>query len=573
MIQFDVTPDNRPYLEARGKIILNACPGSGKTTAISYKILTLLNECAKGYGNYSGIACLSFTNVAKDEIAYKIESLGGSLIGYPHVISTIDSFINQYITLPFYYLLNRPSKRPTILNTVAFLDEMRLGKFLNIQGRPLQVSYKPSALKIEKDGSFSVAGKTPNPAIVNEEIFKNYAKVYKKWQFDNGYINNDDSTYIAYHLLKKYPEISKSLVKRFPYIIIDEAQDTSEIQYEIFEMLIASGLENIEFVGDPYQSLYEFREARPDLFIRRFEDTVNWQPLRLNHCRRSSQKIVEVYSIFRPSTELPIVSICSHSTDHNLKVLRYDQNNLQSLIARYESLIDVDGSNYILVRGSTHLEQFGIKPSAENPWKSSLAKSLIEAQHQYHSGNSKACIDEVRAFLAEITFPNADHKTKKDEIQKFREDVALNIQLYDFLANMPTTDDTLLNWTTKVTSYVMNKFGIAIDLQLKKKGKAFYALNIRELLYPAVTLPQPVSTIHKVKGKSFNSVLLVLSNNSAGEKISLKDFTVPESLPNEKQRMLYVALSRPEKLVCLAIPHNYTEEEIRTALGLDIEFL
>lgn len=54
------------YLRARGKVILNACPGSGKTTTIAKKILELENS--KEIGSHSGVACLSFTNSAKDEI-------------------------------------------------------------------------------------------------------------------------------------------------------------------------------------------------------------------------------------------------------------------------------------------------------------------------------------------------------------------------------------------------------------------------------------------------------------------------------------------------------------------------
>lgn len=572
-MKFEITADNKAYIEARGKIVLNACPGSGKTTAISYKLTKLTEECDQNFGAYAGIACLSFTNVAKEEIISKYTLIKGATLNFPHIVSTIDSFVNHYITLPFYHMLGVTSSRPSILNTVSFLDDINLGYFKTLQNKSLKFSYKPSKLKIEIDGTYSWDGHKPNPKLVSEQEFKRFASKYKSWQIDKGYLNNDDSTYIACFLLENFPDIGKSLVQRFPYIIIDEAQDTSEIQYKIFDLLIAAGLSNIEFVGDPYQSLYEFREARPDLFIQRFNDVANWQQARLNNCRRSSQKIIDLYSMFRNAAEDAIVSACVHSTDHKLQVIRYDTNDLDTLIEKYKSTVGNNSDNYILVRGGTNLEKFGVKPPSEDPWKSGLAKTLINAQRQFEMGNSKLCIDALRMFLAEITIPQGDYKDKKDEEQRLREDVDLNIKLFDFLKGMPSIDDTLDGWTKKMVNHVKDKLGVVIDLELKKKGAAFYAQNIKQILFPEVVTPFPVSTIHKVKGMTFNSVLLVLSESSSGEQLSLKDFVRPSGLPSEKQRMLYVALSRPESICCLAIPNTFSELEIATQLNVEIDFV
>ena len=72
---------------------------------------------------------------------------------------------------------------------------------------------------------------------------------------------------------------------------------------------------------------------------------------------------------------------------------------------------------------------------------------------------------------------------------------------------------------------------------------------------------------------TFQSVLLVLSEDSKAANISLSDFTRPNGLPTEKQRMIYVALSRPELLACIAVPHVISKDKILTALGANIEFV
>ncbi|WP_276347908.1 ATP-dependent helicase [Daejeonella sp. JGW-45] len=571
-MQFDITPDNKPYLDGRGKIILNACPGSGKTTAIAYKLGALVKECEQTYGPYAGIACLSFTNTATEEIASKFRGLTNSYLSFPHSVSTLDSFINRYITLPFYYLMGKPSKRPIILDVVSFLDEMNLGYFPAKSKQPLVRILQPSKLKFESTGEISWNGNRPKAQTVDLAIFDKYAATFKNWQLNNGYLNNDDSTYIAFRLLNKFPSIADDLVQRFPYFIIDEAQDTSEIQYKIFDILIAAGLTNIEYVGDPYQSLYEFREARPDLFLARFADTANWKPLRLKDCRRTSQQIINAYSLFRSPAEVSIISSCKHTTDHRLKVLRYDPANLSDLISRYEALIDITKENYILVRGSTHLEMFGAKFSSEQPWKHGAARSLVDAQQFYNGGNVKSAVDTLRKFLVEIQVPAADRKEQWNLREKMKEDLDVNIQLFEFLRRMPSIDDTLEAWTKKVVDFIYSELNVTIDLQLKQKGKAFYALNLKALLYPEINVDYPVTTIHKVKGMTFHSVLLVLSENSTAANISLSEFKKPTGLPSEKQRMIYVALSRPEAMACIAVPNTIGEEKVKEYLGNDIEF-
>ncbi|MCS4302418.1 ATP-dependent helicase [Chryseobacterium sp. BIGb0232] len=572
-MQFEITNDNSPYLDSRGKIVLNACPGSGKTTSVAYKLKILMDECKTEHGDYAGIACLSFTNVAKDEIFQAFAKINGSHIRYPHLVSTIDSFINHYITLPYYYLLEKNIKRPQILDKVSFLDDMNLGNHKNNQQKPLKYSYPPSQLKIEIDNTYTWNGHKPNPKIVSETIFKKYAKEYKRWQFDNGYLNNDDSTFLAAFLLEKYPSIAKSLIERFPYFIIDEAQDTSEIQYKIFDLLISAGLKNIEFVGDPYQSLYEFREARPDLFIARFNNKSVWQQFRLNHCRRSSQQIINVYSLFRETESEPIRSICNHTTDHKIHVIRFSEDDPISLITKYETLIDNNYLNQILVRGGTHLEVFGAKATSEEPWKNNIAITILRAQNYFLQGNSKISIDILRMCLAQILLPTGNYREQRAKEKEIKNDSDINILLFDFIKKMPDQNDTLKNWTMLMTEHIKNTFGIETDLQLKQKGKQFYNKNLLDFLYPQAKIPHPISTIHKAKGMTFDSVLLVLSKNSSGEQISLTDFKNIGVLPTEKQRMLYVALSRPKYLACIGVPDSWNKQQIKEILGDDIIFV
>ncbi|WP_040303023.1 P-loop NTPase family protein [Algoriphagus machipongonensis] len=196
-----------------------------------------------------------------------------------------------------------------------------------------------------------------------------------------------------------------------------------------------------------------------------------------------------------------------------------------------------------------------------------IAKAIVLAVYNYEIGKIKDCINSLRKIYVELIFPTKDHNEKLGEENKLKEDITLNIKLHDFVKNIPSTDDTLLNWTLKTTGYIKTCFGVEIDLQLKKKGVVYTSQNLKTLMYPQTVLKYPVSTIHKVKGMTFNSILLVLSDNSSGEKISISDFTSPVGLPNEKQRMLYVALSRPESFACIAVPSKVNDADINAKFG------
>ncbi|RLC71076.1 MAG: hypothetical protein DRI81_18250 [Chloroflexi bacterium] len=83
----------------------------------------------------------------------------------------------------------------------------------------------------------------------------------------------------------------------------------------------------------------------------------------------------------------------------------------------------------------------------------------------------------------------------------------------------------------------------------------------------------PISTIHQVKGMTFDSLLLILSPTSRGASISINDIRKPERFPPEKQRMIYVAMSRPRYLLSIGVPETTPDSLVHQKLGDDIEII
>lgn len=253
-----LSDEQKVYIQTSGKVILNACPGSGKTTTVAHKIYSLIQNWNNKYSKNSGIVCLSFTNVAKNEIAEKFREINGFSLPYPHLISTIDSFVNSYITLPFAHRVKDVGKRYRIIDDMNYLNGVFLSSWnLKNQFGTLLHRFDPS--KIDFTASNGIAWDGHDKSA--DADFVKYGKAVKEIQFSHGLLKTSDSAFFALLIFKKFPRLARYLAAKFPYIIIDEAQDTSEIQHSILEMLYNEGLKNIDLVGDPYQCLYQWRDA------------------------------------------------------------------------------------------------------------------------------------------------------------------------------------------------------------------------------------------------------------------------------------------------------------------------
>ena len=102
-----LTVEQQDFLAAEGRIVLCAVPGSGKTFIVAKKIIKYLEDWRFPH---RGVAALSFTNVASDEIRNQVSdtTYAYSDIGYPHFVGTLDSFINNFILgyyFQFYFFL------------------------------------------------------------------------------------------------------------------------------------------------------------------------------------------------------------------------------------------------------------------------------------------------------------------------------------------------------------------------------------------------------------------------------------------------------------------------------------
>ena len=102
--------------------------------------------------------------------------------------------------------------------------------------------------------------------------FRKCLNLYEEYKTDNGYLDYEDILYKTFNILKN-PVVSNFLSEKYNYLMIDEYQDTNEIQYNIFLPLLDNLKKgNLFVVGDEKQSIYMFREAEIEIFRRTKED-------------------------------------------------------------------------------------------------------------------------------------------------------------------------------------------------------------------------------------------------------------------------------------------------------------
>lgn len=581
----ELNDEIKDFVNSEGRVFLFACPGSGKTTTVAYKLSKLTSSWEENYPKYAGIACLSFTNIAKEEIYKKYTEFSGSHIRYPHLVSTIDSFINKYITLPFFNLLFSNIARPkiiedgSIINT-AWRRNPEANSFRNDKNSPLDFSYRPTDIHIEIDGTFTFRGNVPQN--VDSEVFLSYAKAIKNWQIKKrGFLTNNDSTYIAFKLLNTVPRIAEWLARRFPVVIVDEAQDTSELQFEILNLIANAGARSLELVGDPYQGLYEWRDAEPSIFVTKVKNNSLWKVIELNNNRRSQQNIIDCFSLLRQSSDNKITAIGKFDIENPIFVVKYSSDEFEA-VNKYLSISQNYQENYVLVRGrSLRNKLLGYIQPSKPPWHSEIPINLIESKVLFENAQNKKAVNTIYAMLPDIIKPGCNLDQRQEILDSLENDVELRANIFQIIRMIPSFELTLAEWTKQaeltIREGLIKRFSDLppSNFGLKKKGeyRELGSKQMKEVFGESNKLPVPVTTVHQVKGMTLDTVLLILNSNSKGGNVSFKEISTPTDFPKEKQRIIYVAMSRPRHLLAIGLPDKISNDEIKKTLGDKVEII
>ena len=298
-----LTKQQRNAVQYPDSALVEACPGSGKTHTLTAKLLHLLDEVRQ---TPRRIACITYTNAAVHEIENRVGQYEGNDDEARFEVSTIHSFCLTNIVRPYYWKLPNYREGFEVLASDSELYEEIVKSICLIHGLAYKLDVKRSfeQLARDKDGS----------PIASYPLDSKPDAVTDFWsQLESaGYIDFANIVYSSYLLVSRYPSIAKSVACKFAWILIDELQDTTALQFEVFKIIAGFSITKFFLVGDPNQSIYGFAGANPDLMYQ-FCDTVNAsKDFPINENWRSSHRIVRLAESLMPRLP-PMVAVGDQS--------------------------------------------------------------------------------------------------------------------------------------------------------------------------------------------------------------------------------------------------------------------
>ena len=267
--------------QSEGPILILAGAGSGKTTTIVSRLAYLI----KGLGiPASNTLTLTFTNKAAKEMRERAYEMINDP-AYPPLLCTFHKFGLLFLKFNI-HLLNRENNF-VVIDTD---DKKRIIKKIN--------SEIPTPLIASEISRYKNSLLSPDDAYKQAELY-NYqqiAKVYEEYEaylLENNLVDFDDLIALTYRLLEENPELARKTSEKYNYIMVDEYQDTNELQLKLLQKLCTSH-NNLCVVGDDDQSIYGWRGAHIRNIMEFDQDFEGTKVFKLEENYRSKEPILKV---------------------------------------------------------------------------------------------------------------------------------------------------------------------------------------------------------------------------------------------------------------------------------------
>ena len=515
---------------------VSAGPGAGKTHWLSLHVSHVLKD-SKRLGKMGKVACLSYTNVGADTL------LGRMCEDRNRVLScTIHSFLYAYIVKPYLHFIAEEEgfnmKLLTGEDDRFLSDYNTIKKVIDAVRQPyadhnlVLNAIKSAKWKLLSDGQIINNAYPPKKcsyktkATLRDEAYA----IYKKLAWAKGYMHYDDVLYFSYKLIQKYPFICKTLSIQFPYIFVDEFQDTNPIQARIIKQLGENGT-IVGVIGDYAQSIYGFLGADPKQFVSFTLDDL--QDYTIQDNRRSSNEIIDLLNVIRTEFQQHPIR-----NEHGMKPLLL----VGDLMACYDEAQRI---------ASDEVHALSYRNIEANILKQRVNAQVQDSRilNQFTDSNS-----DRKEFV--ITWVKAiEHARNKQFGAAFKmlENVGvMDIDAYTSVKEALDDYDKYCNGTLKdFFDYLYEHWELS-KLKPNTNMYSFYSLHTYRELSQCVGLLEDTSaqrTVHKAKGDEFDNVFVIFT-----EEKTLKFLLNPDIRNRESDRVYYVAMSRARNRLFLTVP-------------------
>lgn len=561
----------RQAVLGRGDRLITACPGAGKTRSISARAALLVSR-----GDL--IALTTYTNVGARAMAASLERDFGTGLDDQHFVGTLHGLLLRYVFHPFGHLVMNCATSPSV----------RVGPtadHIEVNGWSLD----PDDFKFESDGRLSFHGSSPQKYVKKTEVAataQELALASKRAQAQEGVVTADDAMFWSLRALMADAEARQAISARFSEIIIDEAQDTSALQVACLEQLMDPDQRpSLFLVGDFDQSIYAFQGASPQACLR-LAEKADLEQVRLAENYRSSQLICNVSALLRHLRVPDRAMGPNAALELQPTVILYSRTEVDRVPEQFARVLTERGlrpaTSAVIARGNGLVGQISGAKSRKLRGTSRLLGLLLELTARRHTALTRTQVTWVEDLLTEVALPALGSSGAHPAGEGVR-DATMSI-----IEALPEGDITLGEWRAGAVS-ALNSTLLSLNPETAAIADHLLALPVALAAEPlADFLPASrqdgllVATVHGVKGMSLDAVLLVADYELAwygreperwGEffQASLEGRSV--HLDTEELRILYVGVTRAERLLCLALPNDTDRAALSTfvAAGFCLE--
>ena len=380
-----------------GALLILAGAGSGKTKTITTRLAYLLSLGI----DPANTLTLTFTNKAASEMRERALRMIDNNAAHPPLLSTFHKFGLMFLKL-YIHLINRK-------NTFVIIDGDDQKKILKSISTDLPLSFVSKEISKYKN-SFLNADEVFS--LAKDSTYKKLAHIYDKYQkylLENNLVDFDDLLLLTYTILNENDDLCREISEKYQYIMVDEYQDTNEIQLLLLKKLCRTH-NNICVVGDDDQSIYGFRGANHKNILN-FEKDFDAKVIKLETNYRSTNQILNAAN--------SLISFNKMRYDKKLRSAQGDGKEIE-LLSNYNEMAEAEA----IAKRIKNLIDRGVNPkeiavlyrinalsrSIEDGLRTyGITYKLVGGMRFYEREEIKDLISYLRVFVN----PNDDYSFKR----------------------------------------------------------------------------------------------------------------------------------------------------------------
>ena len=619
----------RSFLSATESRDVQAVPGNGKTTLLVAKLVLLSRSWTS---RIQGVCVISHTNAARNEVEKKLfnHPAASAFLSYPHFIGTVTAFIDRFIALPYLRGLGWSVQRidDEVFSSIALSrwgSKPALLKYSRINGGKNQHALERYVMNLELADDFECLQnilpqrlkvrqrkRQPGPqSRTGAALEELKAEIIK-----DGYYRFADMNALAHQAIKKCPNLIARIHKRFPLVLLDEAQDTNGDQLALLNLLFSDGVA-YQRLGDENQTLYEDESLTHDDYWKANRDVIP-----LNKTRRFGVDLATFSSRLTVRTSQQIQGLPDHPSRRVL--ILFDTQCISNVLPAYADEVRIHWGD-----GLTSGYDIRAVASRHNPARDTTGgwpKTLIDYCPNYRSrGNRRNQHQTLCSILRQVSIMFED-SSEPVEIARLITSAVVSLMRHQGHLDADNRDITVHNlWITLAAK------NPTLPLKIKRlvrdwiiKGNAAWnstewetfrnelivALEFKDVLTPESTkflefvqdianddavpgqqqsktvfdydgITVKLGSIHSVKGRTVDSILVVETEVWRGQALADRAMDLETVLPhafglenrdfsNHQVQLsaatnIFVAVTRPRYLLSFAMRKDVANEKLIAA--------